>query len=349
MRNWKDISIAPSTAIRATLAIIDQGNLQIALVVDAEGKLIGTVTDGNVRRGILAGISLESPVSEIMNTKFTYAGPGDSTKKILQQMKKGDLKHIPVLDENGGMVRLALLADFAVPAFKEEWVVLMAGGLGTRLRPLTEDTPKPLLKVGSKPLLETTLEDLADHGFRDFFLSVNYRAEMIKTHFGNGSDWGVNIKYLNETTRLGTAGALSLLPEGAPGPILVMNADLLTKINYQHLLDYHRDSGCDMTMCVREYDFQVPYGVVKIEDDRVFGLEEKPIYKMFVNAGVYVIGPEAAKLVPKDTQFDMPALFEKVKEGGGSVGAFPIREYWLDIGHMEDFHRANREFGSESN
>jgi NDP-sugar pyrophosphorylase family protein len=227
---------------------------------------------------------------------------------------------------------------------RDNWVVLMAGGLGSRLRPLTDECPKPMLRVGNKPLLETIIETFIEQGFRRFFISVNYMADTIKEYFGDGSRWGAEIQYLEETSRLGTAGALSLLPEKPQAPLLVMNGDLLTKINFRQLLDFHREHHAQGTMCVREYEFQVPYGVVKMDHHRITGFEEKPIQRYFVNAGIYVLEPQALQHIPHGVFFDMPSLFQTLMADRQEAVVFPIREYWLDIGHMADYDRANGEF-----
>jgi NDP-sugar pyrophosphorylase family protein len=220
-------------------------------------------------------------------------------------------------------------------------VVLMAGGLGSRLAPLTDDIPKPMLKVGNKPLLETIIESLAGYGLTRIFIAVNYKAEVVKARFGVGSAWGVDISYLHEEQPLGTGGALSLLPEEPPAPFLVMNSDLLTNLNFRHLLAYHSDHGCKATVCVREHAVQVPYGVVGVRDHQLTGIEEKPVQRHFINAGIYVLDPYAARLVPKDTRFDMTNLIERLLAENAPISVFPIREFWLDIGHHDDYTAAN--------
>jgi NDP-sugar pyrophosphorylase family protein len=220
----------------------------------------------------------------------------------------------------------------------------MAGGLVNRLRPLTDECPKPMLKVGNKPLLETIVENFIEYGFHRFYISVNYMADVVESYFGDGSRWGVDIEYLHEEHRLGTAGALSLLPETPTEAILVMNGDLLTKVNFKQLLDFHYGHQAQATMCVREYDFQVPYGVVKIDGQRITSIDEKPIQRFFVNAGIYVLEPEALDLISSNIFFDMTTLFEKLIELKKEPAVFPIREYWLDIGHLADYNRANGEY-----
>lgn len=343
MGDWRDSLISTDSTIIETLKIIDEQALQIALVVDATGRLLGTVTDGDVRRAILHGISFDEPVNRIMNQQPKTVKIDESRDAVLFIMKRYQLKHIPVIDHNGFIVSLEVLNDM-IGEIRENPVVLMAGGLGTRLGELTQDCPKPLLKVGDKPILETILQNLIEYGFYKFYLSVNYKAEMIEQYFGDGSKWGVDIRYIRENKRLGTAGPLSLLPEKPAHPLVVMNGDLLTKVNFKHLLDFHTGHKSQATMCVREYKFQVPYGVVQLDQHRLIGIVEKPTQQFFVSAGVYVLEPDALKLIPQRKFFDMPTLFNKLVRQKRETAAFPIREYWLDIGHLCDFERANGEF-----
>lgn len=344
MVNWKKILVLANTPIIKAIEIIDAGALQIALVVDEDGRLLGTLTDGDVRRGILKGVNLNEPVNMIMNSKPIVAKSNQDTETIISVMKNKNVFQIPVVNERGIVVDLAVLKDLINPRKRNNVVVIMAGGLGSRLRPLTNECPKPLLKVGGKPLLETIMENFLEYGLYNLYFSVNYKAEMIKEYFGNGSRWGANIEYIDEDKPMGTAGALGLLPEKPKSTVLVMNGDLLTKINFEHLIDFHTDTKADATMCVKEYNFQVPYGVVKTDKHRLLEIEEKPVKTFFISAGIYAIEPEAIELIPKGTYFDMPGLFEKLIKERRETAVFPIREYWLDIGHKEDFDRANGEF-----
>ncbi|MDH4618264.1 nucleotidyltransferase family protein [Brevibacillus sp. AY1] len=344
MVNWRDLLVSPNTPILDTLEIIDRNARQIALVTDESDRLVGTVTDGDIRRGLLKGKALKDPISMIMNPYPTVVSPYDSRENILALMKIKQIHQVPIVDEDGKIVHVEMLNDLLRPVKKENWVVLMAGGLGTRLYPLTHNCPKPLLKVGNKPLLETILQSYIDQGFHQFFISVKYKAEMIQDYFGDGSNWGVNIHYLEEKESLGTAGALSLLPEQPTEPFFVMNGDLLTKVNFEQLLDFHKTYQAEATMCVREYDHQIPYGVVRLDKHRLVSIEEKPTQRFFVNAGIYVLSPSVLEWIPNKQYFDMPSLFELLmKEEKHSI-VFPIREYWLDIGRMADFEKANREY-----
>lgn len=341
---WKDILISPHTQIIKALEIIDAGAMRFAIVVDEKYRLVGTLTDGDIRRGILRGVSLDSSVSEVMNVDPISFSIHDDKQKIISVMKRKKLQQIPILDDDGCVVSLELLTDILESDKRENWVILMAGGLGSRLSPLTDDCPKPLLKVGSKPILENIIDNFISQGFYKFYLSVNYKAEMIKEYFGDGTKWGIEIQYIHETRKLGTAGALSLIPEEPKEPVIIMNGDLLTKVNYNHLLDFHKENNSMATMCVREYEFQVPYGVVNVDNHRMLGIVEKPVQKFFVNGGIYVLEPKAIEFIPKNTYYDMPTLFETLIKENYESAVFPIREYWVDIGRMDDFRKANEEF-----
>ncbi len=344
MNRWKDVLISPTTSILEAIKIIDATALQIALVIDENNRLLGTLTDGDVRRAILKGTSLSNPVQTVMNREFTFVSITETRDNILALMKEKQFHQVPVLDENRYIVGLELLDELLSIRKRDNLVVLMAGGLGTRLGSLTKECPKPLLKVGNKAVLETIIDNCKEYGFHKFAISINYKAEMIRDYCGDGSRWGVEISYINENKRLGTAGALGLLPKPPEFPILVMNADVLTKVNFQHLIDFHDVHQSAATMCVREYDFQVPYGVVKIDKQKLLGIEEKPVHHFFVSAGIYVLNPEILRYVPQNKYFDMPSLFEKMLEKKMETSVFPIREYWLDIGRVDDFERANGEY-----
>ena len=344
MKDWKKVVLNQHVSIREAIRIIDAGALQIALVVDADHRLLGTVTDGDVRRGILREISFDDPVCQVMNSRPVVAKVHQTQDEILALMKHRSLHQIPMVDESGRLVGLEIMEALLQSRQLPNCVVIMAGGLGARLRPLTNDCPKPMLKVGGRPILETLVGNFLEQGFNRFYMAVNYKAEMIKEYFGDGARFGAEIEYLHESKKLGTAGALSLLPEKPTEPLVVMNGDLLTKVNFQRLFDFHLQHRAMATMCVREYDFQVPYGVVNVDQHRILEIEEKPVHKFFVNAGIYVLAPEVLSFISADRYCDMPTVFEKLMEIGMETAAFPIREYWLDIGRMADFERAAVEF-----
>ena len=346
MANWKDVIVFPETPLADVIAKINGAGLQVALILAADDSLLGILTDGNIRRAILAGKSLQVPVSEVMNLQPTMVPASMPRHEKLALMRRMAIHHLPLVDDAGRVVGLATLDNLVGSAEHPNWVVLMAGGLGTRLQPLTNECPKPLLVVGGKPILETILESFAEQGFRRIFLSVNHKAEMIRNHFGTGDQWGVQVEYLHENIRLGTAGALTLLPERPTTPIVVMNGDLLTRTNFDNLLQFHNAQDTVATMAVREYDFQVPYGVVRLNGARIEAIEEKPVQRFFVNAGIYVLSPEALDHLPTKILFDMPTLFEHLIAAGKTTAAYPLREYWLDIGRPDEFERAQREWSA---
>ncbi len=345
MQKWRETLIAPSMTIFQTMKVIDKTSLQFAVVVDDENKLLGTVTDGDIRRGLLNGLTLESKIQEVMNTSPLVVEEGKSIFYYKEVLRLKNRKQLPITNDQNQVVDIFFLDQVQDVFPKENEVIIMAGGLGSRLRPLTDKIPKPMLKVGSKPILETIIESFRSYGFSNFVLAVNYKKEIIQDYFQYGNSLGVNITYLEENKRLGTAGALSLIHNRPQQPFIVINADILTKLNYELLLDFHIESDSVGTMCVREYNYEVPYGVIKTDNYKLLSIEEKPVQRWFVNAGIYVLDPEVLEYIPKNEFFDMPELFKKLIELGQSVSAFPLREYWMDIGQKGDFEKANVDFG----
>jgi dTDP-glucose pyrophosphorylase len=341
MSDWRDVLLPPSSTLGDAIKRIDASAHQIALIVDERRQLVGVMTDGDVRRAILKGLPMTALATEVMNPTPLTASEGTSRKDLLALMRRHVVHQMPIVNDRREVVSLVLIDELIGARQKPNTVVLMAGGLGTRLRPLTEHTPKPMLTVRGKPILERILDGLVEEGFRKFLLSVNYKAEVIMDYFGDGSRWGAQISYLRETQRLGTAGSLSLLPEVPSHPLVVMNGDLLTHASVSSLLDFHASHRSMATMAVREYDFQVPYGVVRTSGERIISVEEKPVHKFFVNAGIYALSPEALGQIPRDVFFDMPTLFDRLNAAGATTVAFPLLEYWLDIGRPEDYDQAD--------
>ena len=258
MKNLDDYKVRLDTNIHDALKIIDHRGGQIALVVDGGHKLLGTVTDGDVRRGILSGIDVQNPVSMIMNAEPVKAKPSDSRQFILSILRQNKLRHIPIVDDAGCLLGLETLDDLN-PTYRKNMVLLMAGGLGSRLKPLTNECPKPMLKIGGRPILETIILNFIESGFKEFIISLNYKGDMIRGHFADGHDLGVSIQYIEEDKSLGTAGSLRLLPEIQNShPLIVINGDVLTKVNFGHLLDFHAPNNSKATMGISEYNFQVP-------------------------------------------------------------------------------------------
>lgn len=344
MKSWEQALVGPDTTLREALQVIDRTGCQMALVVDGSRHLLGTLSDGDIRRGLLKGTSLAEPVSAAMHRNPTCARLGEDRADILALMRRRGLHQMPVLDAAGCVVGLDIMGDFFATPVRDNWVVIMAGGLGTRLAELTRDTPKPMLRVGTRPILETIVRSFADQGFRRFHVAVNYKAEQIEAHFGDGADLGVEIRYLREQERLGTAGALSLLPDLPTQPLVVTNADLLTKEDFGAMVDHHVEAQAEATMAVRDYEMQVPFGVVREREGRIETIEEKPMQRFVVNAGMYVLSPEAVALVPRGRYYDMPTLFQQLVDAGRTTRCHPIAGYWLDIGRMGDYERANHDF-----
>lgn len=344
MKNIENIKLKQNSTIKEALQIIDSGSMQIALVVNDEDKLIGTLTDGDIRRGLLKGLELNSTIESIVFTTPTIAKISDTKEEILKLALAKKLHQIPIVDENKKILGIQEIEELIKPKEKTNKVVLMVGGLGTRLRPLTETTPKPMLEVGNKPILQTIVEKFAEYGYTNIVMCVNYKSHIIQDYFEDGSKFGVNIEYIFEEQRMGTAGALSLLKNKPTEPFFVMNGDLLTNVNFEHLNNYHISTNSIATMCVREYDFQVPYGVVNIKNSKILSIEEKPTHKFFVSAGIYMLSPEVLDYIPKNKFYDMPTLFEKLISEDKNTVSFPLREYWLDIGRIEEYKKANDEY-----
>lgn len=340
MKNWHDYLLSEDATIRDAIVVLE--NNQCSVIVDAEERVLGTITDRDIRKGLLGQFSLDSSICNVMNKAPTTLSFPLKAAEIKQKLGKCSFEQFPVVDSQQKVVGLHTNQEL-MQVRHPNTVVLMAGGFGSRLAPLTKECPKPLLKVGDQPVLETIIKGFIEHGFQRFVISVNYQSEMIENYFQDGRQWGVSIDYLREKEALGTAGALSLLDESLEHPIIVMNGDLLTKLNFRSLLEFHQDHDTLVTMCVREYDFQVPYGVVKLDGYYATALDEKPLHKFFVNAGVYVINPEVLTSIPENTFHNMTdviiPLLEKKR-----VLSFPIHEYWIDIGKIEDYQQAHGEY-----
>ena len=343
--NWREYVVSPDQSIREVIQFIDDKAKLIALVLGEEDALKGTITDGDIRRGLLKGLSLEDSCEKVMNSSpKTYSNSLDSSE-IKNIMKRAGIRHVPLVDEGGRVCSLVTMKDLMGKPNRDNAVFIMAGGLGKRLGELTKDCPKPMLKVGGKPILETIVDNFIDQGFHRFFFSVNYKSEIIKGYFGHGEKWNISIEYLEEDRPLGTAGSLTLHKKKEELPFIVMNGDLLTKINFNHLLNFHQDSDSIATMCVREFDIEVPFGVVELDGHELVRIDEKPLHRFFGNAGIYALNPEAISATGSGEHLDMTTLFENLIEKGSRVSSFPIHEYWRDIGRIDDFRTAYSEFG----
>ena len=338
-------TVPGTTPMREALAVLDREPVKIVLVVDAEGRLAGTATDGDFRRAVLRGTDLNGPVINVANTNPLTAADTANAGELATLARERNVLALPVVDSEGRPVGLFAedtlgAGDLAVP------VVLMAGGLGRRLMPLTQDVPKPLLPLGGKPMLEHIIERLRDQGFRRFYISVNYLGHMIESHFGDGDHLDVEISYLRESKRLGTAGALSLLPRNMGYPFLVMNGDLLTDADFTDLVDHHISTQASATMVVREHRTAIPFGVVDFQSDTYLGVTEKPTLTHHINAGVYCLSKPAREAVPDGEFYDMPTLFEDLRERGKTCSVFTLRDSWIDIGTPREYEAAQARYGS---
>jgi len=351
----ESLFISPDQSIRAAIACIDRDRCGIALVVDQERLLLGTITDGDVRRAILAGKDLELPIRVLLENKISTQYPkpvtaqlGAKRETLLELMRQNALRQIPVLDNNGKVVDLMMLDDLIPTQDLSLQAVIMAGGLGTRLRPLTDDLPKPMLPVGGKPLIELLIEQLRQVGIRHVNIATHYKPEKISDHFGDGSSFGVELNYVNEHTPLGTGGALGLI-EAPTEPMLVINGDILTKVDFRAMLAYHQEHSAVMTVAVKQYDLKVPYGVIECEGVRVCTLKEKPQIHFLVNAGVYLLEPKVYEFIPNGEHFNMTDLVQWLLETNQIVASFPIIEYWLDIGQPADYEKAQDDMQQRRN
>ena len=341
IHNWNNILVSPDTNIKEILQVLNKEAMQLVLVVDEEHKLLGTVTDGDIRRALINNVALSAPVHEIMFTTPTTAPVSTTKKSLITLMQNMGINSIPILSDDK-VVGVETLHHAMMKTQHENPVFIMAGGFGTRLRPLTDNCPKPMLKVGDKPILETILLQLIKHGFSNFYISTHFLPKVIENHFGDGSDWGININYVNEDKPLGTGGSLGLLPKDISQlPLIMVNGDVLTNIDFNQLLKFHNEMSGIATMCVREYEYQVPFGVVESEGTNLSSMVEKPVYRYRVNAGMYVVEPTLIQSVSINERVDMPTLLERHLDK--NVHLFTFYDYWLDIGRKEEFERAQTE------
>jgi len=344
--NWRDSLLRNGASIEEAIKCLNNAALQIVIVIDSAGCLVGIITDGDIRRGLLKGLTINSSIDSII-VKFPLVVPPEMrSETVVQLMKANKIHQIPVVDEQRRVVGLHLWSEIGVTVDRENLMVIMAGGLGVRMHPLTESCPKPLLPVAGKPILEHIVERAKADGFSRFFFAIRYLGHMIEEHFGDGSRLGVKIDYLREDDPLGTAGALALLNPKPNVPFVVTNGDVLTDIRYDELLDYHVRNSATATMAVRLYEWQHPFGVVHTQGIEIQRVEEKPIHRTHVNAGVYVLQPEVLFFLPEVGKFDMPSLFEALKSGGLKTIVYPMHEPWLDVGRPSDYSQAEKNFQS---
>jgi dTDP-glucose pyrophosphorylase len=337
--SWRRATSPIHVTIKEVVNILDKVALRIVLVTDESDFLIGTISDGDVRRGLLKGLSLDSPIESIVKRNPIVVSSELSREKVLQIMTINKIQQVPLINERKEVVGLYSWNELNTPTIHSNLFVIMAGGKGTRLHPQTINSPKPLLTLRGKPILEHIIDRAKNHGFNNFVIAIHYLGHMIQDHFGEGDKFGVKIRYLNESTPLGTAGALSLLDPKPNSTFIVTNGDVVTDINYAEILNFHQQNNASATMAVKGYEWQNPFGVVQTEGLEITGFEEKPITRSYVNAGVYVLEPSSLSFLKKSETCDMPTLLKRLKEKSNSLIAYPIHEPWLDIGRPEDLKK----------
>lgn len=352
MTELASLVVSAKNSIREVMECIDRSARGIALVLDNDRHLIGTVTDGDIRRAILAGLDLDLPINHLLDERqpafasgaiTARAGTDDTT--LLHIMAETSVRHVPLVDENDCVVDVAFLSELVKEYELPLRAVVMAGGYGTRLRPLTDDVPKPMLPVGDRPLLELIVEQLRQAGIRQVNVATHYKSDVISEHFKNGEAFGVDIRYVKEDQPLGTAGALSLIEEKEE-PLLVINGDILTRVDFRSMLNFHREHKAELTIGVRQYEFRVPYGVVDTDGVSVKGISEKPVVRQFINAGIYLLNPSVRRVIPNDRPYDIPELIDHLLAKEHRVVCFPIREYWLDIGKADHYDQAKADIAT---
>lgn len=340
---WRQTLLHGDATIKDAINVLNVSGLRIVLAVDENEKLLGTISDGDIRRGLLKGLQLENSLAAIWNHEAIVVPENMSTEMVKELMLVNKIQQIPIVDENQRLIGLHLWDEFVYPASRENIFVIMAGGRGTRLGTQTENCPKPLLLVAGRPILEHIINRAQAEGFTHFVIAINYLGYMIEEYFGDGRKMGVKIDYLREEKPLGTAGALTLFEELPNLPIVVTNGDVITEIRYAAILDFHEKQGAAATMAVRSHEWQNPFGVVQIQGVEIISYDEKPIYRSNVNAGVYVLDPAVLKFIPKSEAFDMPSLLEIAGKNSERIVAYPVHEQWLDVGRPKDLQQAENQ------
>jgi len=346
------ICIYPTSSIREAIACLDRSGRATALVVDADYRLVDVLTDGDVRRAILAGLGLDAPIGLLKSRRDNSLYPepvtaplGTESSALLSIMQERAVRQIPLLDAEGRIATVVFLSDLLPEEKGPLQAVVMAGGYGTRMLPLTKQIPKPMLPVSDKPLLEHIVSQLRHAGIMRVNLTTHYKAEVITEHFGDGRKFGVEIEYINEDHPLGTAGALGFVSGASDEPLLIMNGDIVTRMNFRAMVDFHRDHKADMTVAVRLYETTIPFGVLETDGVEITSISEKPTVRRFVNGGVYLLNKAMQRYIPKGQHFDMPDLIRVLIEQRHRVVSFPIHEYWADIGCHADYEKAQNEAG----
>ncbi len=342
MKNfWQSSVINKNNSIRDALKVLNESSLRTILILEPDMTLLGTLTDGDIRRSILSGLSLDEDVTKAMRKSPKTAISGTSKAILIEMMKSLNIRSIPLLDLNGKVEEVVSLDNINDKKSYKNPIFIMAGGFGKRLQPLTDECPKPMLKIGERPILESIILSFIEAGFNNFYISTHFMPEIIEDYFGDGTNLGVSIKYIYEKDPLGTGGALGLLPENiSKEPLIMINGDVLTTLDIEELLEYHNDHKGDATVCVRNFEYQVPFGVITGKDTLIIDMVEKPKHTHLINAGIYVLNNNIIKSVGSNLRIDMPTLLEQKICDGSDVHMFPIHEYWLDIGRESDFYKA---------
>lgn len=343
LKDINELFIYKHYSIKQILEKIDLGAKGIVIVVDKEKKLLGTITDGDIRRAILKGYKLESTIEDIIQYNPVYATLNMTKEEIKDLFIKKAVKEIPLLDNDRRVIDLISIRDILLPDGKQNSVVIMAGGLGTRLKDLTREIPKPMLKVGEDPMLQHIINNFKQYGYNNILISVNYKAEIIENYFQDGFAYGVKISYIKENKRLGTAGGIKLAEDYLHKPFFVINGDVFTNLNVQNMMDFHMNNEFDITVGVRKYTFRIPYGVLDVENNFINSVKEKPVIDYLINGGVYCINPNLIKYIPQDTYFEITDLINICIKNGLKVGSYEIKEYWMDIGKIEDYNKVNED------
>lgn len=339
MHKIEKIKILPDSSIKQALKTLSKTSLQILLVVNKKGILLGTLTDGDIRRGFLNGLNMNSSIRFTYFKRPTIAKKNDNKNKLLKIALSKKIYQIPVVDNKHKAIGIYIIDELITSKNKSNLVVIMAGGKGMRLRPLTKNIPKPMLKVGNKPILQNLIEKFRENGYENFILSVNYKSKIIKDYFGDGTELGVSIKYIEEKIRMGTAGSLSLLKTKPKEPFFVINGDLMINLDFEKMMHFHCENNSIATMCVRQHSISSSYGVVNLNKEKIVSIEEKPKQKCYINTGIYILDPKCTRLIPKKF-YDMPTLFKKIIEKKYKAISFPLNENWIDIGKKDDYQLA---------
>ncbi len=346
MIDASSIMLPEDAPLIQAMEVLEKTQAKIVLVVDAQKKLVGSVVDGDMRRAFLRGRTLQTPISEVMHKSPTVLPVTSSRQQILEAMHKLEVKQIPLISPDGTIAGIAVhdMLMGLVHQDRPNRVVIMAGGKGKRLMPITSDMPKPMVAVGGKPILEWILLRFTHYGFRNFTFAINYLGHMIEDYFGDGSRFGCHIEYVKEKEFLGTAGALSLLPAQEKNPLIVMNGDILSSIDFAGLVDFHDADNASATVCARSHRMEVPFGVIELQNGYLNSIVEKPVYDNLISAGIYVLSPDALKYIAPNTVTDMPGLLLSLVQDKKKVGVFSLQEDWVDIGRHDDLERAKRNF-----